>query len=574
MAFAWVRALLCAATVSMVPAVALGQSATALDRFDPAPAGDGSFAVPRADVAGDLRASGAFVLGYGHAPLVLRIGDAGSGQTASHARIVSHQLTAHLLVSVDVDRRVKFDLDIPFTASQGGESPNIDPSISVVPGDVPRSFPSPTGAAMNDVRLGARLVLARQRGKLPAASVGYAVWFPSGNAAEYTGTGSIRHAPSILLGAEYGRHVWSVQLARRAQDSGDGAGLLTSEVLFGASFASRVNDFSAHVELFGSTNATDSVSAAVSSTHLELLVGGRYRFGPLSAGLMGGPGLTRGIGTPTFRVLGTVGASFDTQVERRLPTVTKKVLPTPKKPVDPASVVRAKPLDTDGDTVPDAQDVCPLTMGDPNAAERRGCPSDRDGDRIVDVDDRCPDEPGVATADPARFGCPADTDGDGIVDVADACPNEKGDRSDDPKTSGCPRLVRVTGDQIVIMQEVNFATASDVISPDSHGLLEQVASVFAQHSEITRVAVEGHTDDVGLVDHNLALSQRRAVAVVRWLVDHGVDARRLEARGFGPRRPIASNDTATGKAKNRRVEFQILKRSPEGARAWREGRVE
>ncbi len=351
--------------------------------------------------------------------------------------------------------------------------------------------------------------------------------------------------------------------------------MLTSEVLAGASFATRVNAFSAHVEIFGSTNATNPVSTAISSSNLELLVGGRYSFGPLTAGVMGGPGLARGIGTPTFRVVGTIGASFDAQLKRVRPAVAKKPPPKPTKPIEAELAVVARPLDTDGDGVVDSRDVCPLIMGDPSAtAKRLGCPSDRDGDLIVDVDDRCPDEPGVVSADPARFGCPGDKDGDGIVDAADACPNDKGERSEDPKTSGCPRLVRLTGDQIVILQEVRFATASDVISPDSFALLEQVASVFQEHPEIVRVAVEGHTDNVGIVDQNLALSQRRAVSVVRWMVDHGVDARRLETRGFGPRRPIASNDVAEGRAKNRRVEFQILKRSPEGARAWREGRVE
>ena len=63
--------------------------------------------------------------------------------------------------------------------------------------------------------------------------------------------------------------------------------------------------------------------------------------------------------------------------------------------------------------------------------------------------------------------------------------------------------------------------------------------MIKEHAEITRVAVDGHTDNVGQDKANLALSRRRALAVVRWLVDHGIDERRLEARGFGARRPIA-----------------------------------
>jgi outer membrane protein OmpA-like peptidoglycan-associated protein len=129
----------------------------------------------------------------------------------------------------------------------------------------------------------------------------------------------------------------------------------------------------------------------------------------------------------------------------------------------------------------------------------------------------------------------------------------------------------VEGTQIVILQSVNFATGSDVIAQDSYSLLEQVAAVFATHPEITRVAIDGHTDNAGIAKANVTLSQKRAVSVVRWLVEHGVDARRLEARGFGPRRPIADNATADGKAKNRRVEFQILKRSPKGEADWHEG---
>jgi outer membrane protein OmpA-like peptidoglycan-associated protein len=139
---------------------------------------------------------------------------------------------------------------------------------------------------------------------------------------------------------------------------------------------------------------------------------------------------------------------------------------------------------------------------------------------------------------------------------------------------GCPRAVRVEGTQIVILQSVNFATGSDVINANSFTLLEQVAAVLAEHPEIVRVAVDGHTDNAGITKANITLSEKRSVSVVTWLVDHGIDARRLEARGFGPRRPIATNGTPEGKAKNRRVEFQILKRSTEGSSAWRAGTVQ
>ncbi|MCS6902218.1 MAG: OmpA family protein, partial [Polyangiaceae bacterium] len=128
--------------------------------------------------------------------------------------------------------------------------------------------------------------------------------------------------------------------------------------------------------------------------------------------------------------------------------------------------------------------------------------------------------------------------------------------------------------QIVILQQVNFKTGSDVIDQGSFGLLQQVRDVIQQHPEIARIAIDGHTDSQGNAQANLELSRRRAMAVLRWLSEHSVDARRLEARGFGSKRPIADNKTAAGRAKNRRVEFQILRRTPRGEAGWQEGSVE
>jgi outer membrane protein OmpA-like peptidoglycan-associated protein len=233
------------------------------------------------------------------------------------------------------------------------------------------------------------------------------------------------------------------------------------------------------------------------------------------------------------------------------------------------------PLDTDGDGVPDAEDACPSVIGDATpGAYRRGCPPDRDRDGIPDADDRCPDAPGVESTDPAKNGCPLDSDGDGIPDNLDACPREKGDPSPDPKKNGCPGSVRLEGTQIIILQQVNFETGRDEIKKDSFDLLGQVAAVLLQHPEIARLAVDGHTDDRGGDKPNVNLSERRALAVVKWLTNHGVDARRLEARGYGARRPIADNKTDAGRARNRRVEFLIRRRTDKGEAGWFDGPIE
>jgi OOP family OmpA-OmpF porin len=82
-----------------------------------------------------------------------------------------------------------------------------------------------------------------------------------------------------------------------------------------------------------------------------------------------------------------------------------------------------------------------------------------------------------------------------------------------------------------------------------------------------RIAVHGHTDSRGSAAYNKDLSLRRARAVVKYLMDKGVSPSRLEAEGFGPSKPIASNDTDAGRATNRRVEFKILESGEVGSQA-------
>ena len=77
-----------------------------------------------------------------------------------------------------------------------------------------------------------------------------------------------------------------------------------------------------------------------------------------------------------------------------------------------------------------------------------------------------------------------------------------------------------------------------------------------------RMRIEGHTDSDGGDDYNLELSQRRAMAVGQYLINAGVEPDRLEWQGFGETRPIASNQTAEGKAQNRRVEFHVINPEP------------
>jgi len=206
--------------------------------------------------------------------------------------------------------------------------------------------------------------------------------------------------------------------------------------------------------------------------------------------------------------------------------------------------------DNDGDGIVDKIDACPST---PGPISNRGCPVlDRDGDGVPDDQDRCPDQAGPVE----NGGCPdADRDGDGIVDRLDKCPDAPG-----PAPDGCPKkytLVEVKKDRIVIKQQVHFVSAKWQVLKDSYPLLDQVVQVLRDFPKM-RVSVEGHTDAIGGESANMKLSQARAESVQAYLVGKGVPADRLEAVGFGPTKPIATNKTEKGRGQNRRTEFRII----------------
>jgi OmpA-OmpF porin, OOP family len=193
-----------------------------------------------------------------------------------------------------------------------------------------------------------------------------------------------------------------------------------------------------------------------------------------------------------------------------------------------------------------------VRWGSAPAAAQVGPLMDRDGDGVPDNEDLCPDQPGPAELD----GCP-DTDGDGIPDREDKCPKQPGP----PENDGCPltgSAIEVGSRRILLKDSINFDTGKDTIQSRSFPLLDQVAKLLEEHPEMKRVRVEGHTDNVGNAAYNKDLSARRAASVVRYLVGKGVAQSRLVPAGYGFEQPIASNATALGRAKNRRVVFTVL----------------
>jgi outer membrane protein OmpA-like peptidoglycan-associated protein len=196
-------------------------------------------------------------------------------------------------------------------------------------------------------------------------------------------------------------------------------------------------------------------------------------------------------------------------------------------------------------------------------------PPDADDDRVADASDACPSVPGSASEDPLMNGCPelpTDTDGDAIPDTHDACPRTPGPANAERRLHGCPPpppkpppKAELVAQAIVISEQVQFETGTAALKIESDAVLGQVARVLGEHAEIELVEVQGHTDDTGTPEYNQRLSNDRAQAVVERLVAHGVAASRLTAKGYGQERPIADNATEEGRAKNRRVEFRVLR---------------
>jgi outer membrane protein OmpA-like peptidoglycan-associated protein len=213
-------------------------------------------------------------------------------------------------------------------------------------------------------------------------------------------------------------------------------------------------------------------------------------------------------------------------------------------------------VDSDSDGIFDFSDACADAPEDKDGfRDEDGCPeADNDGDGLLDADDKCPNEAGPVE------GCPVpDRDKDGVADAADTCPDVPGKA----EFNGCAEAQRavVTAEGIEILEEVFFKLGSAEILEKSFPLLDNVATILNANTQLTKVRVEGHTDDRGPAGYNRKLSRQRAESVVRYLVEKGrVDGGRLSAVGFGPDQPRVPNaKTEAQHAQNRRVQFKIDK---------------
>ncbi len=217
-------------------------------------------------------------------------------------------------------------------------------------------------------------------------------------------------------------------------------------------------------------------------------------------------------------------------------------------------------LDNDKDGIPDSKDKCPNKAEDKDGfQDTDGCPDpDNDGDGIPDADDKCPNVSGPAS----EKGCPIkDRDKDGIPDDKDKCPDKAETYNGFKDEDGCPdkkSLVVITKNEIKILQKVYFEIGKADIKPISFTLLNTVAIVLNSQSAITKIEVQGHTDDTGKDSLNLKLSQDRAQSVRTYLVGKGVAPSRLVAKGYGETMPLCQDVAALSKKKDRKSKKALL----------------
>ncbi|SEK95277.1 conserved repeat domain-containing protein [Stigmatella aurantiaca] len=488
--------------------------------------------------------------------------------------LVRHQYTLDLMGSISLFDRIELGVAVPLTLQKEQSSDRFSPLLS--------EAIDTTG--LGDLRVVPKVRLLSTDGGLHLALV-VPVILPTSGGNEFRGREGVAAFPRLVgewssekgtrIIANAGVNFQPRETFRNLSVGNEFAYGLGAEVPF------HISDhkLAAEATIAGALGLKD---ADTEERPLEVLGALKYFFSEqLTAHVGAGPGLTRGYGTPAFRIL--AGVNWTAKPE--------------EKPV---------PVDSDGDGLMDPDDRCPNEPEDKDGfQDEDGCPDpDNDQDGIPDVSDKCPNEPETMNGFEDADGCPdavPDSDGDGLTDDKDRCPNQPEDKDGFQDEDGCPDPdndkdgipdtsdecinepevingvmdedgcpdkgevnVRVEGKKFFILQKVHFATNKDVILERSFSLLKQVAAVLRANPQLTKIRVEGHTDSQGSDAFNMDLSDRRAKSVRTYLIEkEGIAADRLEAVGYGETQPVDTNATAAGRENNRRVIFTILEQSGE-----------
>jgi outer membrane protein OmpA-like peptidoglycan-associated protein len=264
-----------------------------------------------------------------------------------------------------------------------------------------------------------------------------------------------------------------------------------------------------------------------------------YQWGSFLVRVGGAAGLAPGYGVPQERVFVTLAWATRTArfgVDEAAPSAPVAEA-APPAPVAPVAAVDPDP---DHDGLAGPADQCSDAPEDLDGyQDDDGCPDrDNDGDTVVDEADGCPDQAGPVE----RKGCP-----EGSEAKAPAAPLALEVVRKPPKAPA----------EEVLADKVLFSRASARLDPAYVPMLERLVIWLKDHPEVREVTVEGHSSLTGPVSINQRLSQTRAEAVRMWLIQAGIAAGRVQARGFGAARPILPDSSDQANTVNQRVEFRV-----------------
>ena len=545
------RAAAAAAALALVfcaaPAAA-DEGAFEVERFRLAIDEDGILDVESGTVPGHLRFGLALWLGHSDEPLTVYREDTGERVGA----LIRGRTGGDVAASLALWNRVELGLALPVIVEQDG-------AMSFAGSDA--AFPEVESSGLGNLRVMPKVRLAgNDRG---AVAFLLTARLPTSGGAAYAGYDRVTLAPEMAGSGRVGRLGLAGNFGFQWRREIDGvAGMEVNHELYArVGWALYLGPgerppIELALTVSGSSDIGSGRFATDDYSPFEVAGGPSFRLGQsLVLFAAGGTGLNDGHGAPDWRVLGGVRLMGGGVEEA--PPVEMVLTAEPAPPVQPQPEPEPAPpvvADSDGDGVTDDADRCPADPEDVDGFEDGdGCPDpDNDKDGVVDAADGCPDKSGPVE----NKGCPdADRDGDAIVDRLDNCPDEPGDA----RYQGCvkPQLVQITRERLELLDRVYFESGKAAILTRSHPLLDNVAGVLASHPDIPVVEVRGHTDNRGADDYNLRLSQKRAEAVMAYLIGKGIAATRLRAAGRGEGEPVYDNDTRAGRAANRRVEFVI-----------------
>ncbi len=483
--------------------------------------------------------------------------------------VVKYQVVGEIYASLGLWEHLDIALAVPLFFVSAGDAPPAGLGVEQA-----------GGFSLGDLRLGLKGTILGGNGKGFGLALAEDLTFPTSTKHNFTGSENVTGLTRLIL--DYSESGWQIAF---------NLGILAKQKAYivNIEYASELQMALGAVfplicgKLEGLATVTTRTALARPFKEkyeraLDLMGGLRLNLGNLTLAAAAGAGALGGFGSPAWRATLNIGYAPELDkgctADRDHDGICDADDACPDEP-GPAATNGCP--DRDGDGIPDKDDACPDA---PGLLAFAGCP-DMDGDGIPDKDDLCPAEPGTK----ANHGCP-DRDGDGILDKDDACPDQKGpaatkgcpDRDGDgvpdkddkcpdvygkAEFQGCPpptpKSIRLTAEKIEILEIVYFDTGKATIQERSNALLQDIATVMKDNPNLKKVRIEGHTDNVGQPARNLGLSQSRAEAVRKFLIEKGgVAADRLAAEGLGDTHPVADNKTADGRAKNRRVEFVIV----------------